>query len=218
MKGIEMIYVTGEFHGVFDPLYKFSQSKEGKSLTKSDYVIALGDFGVWPQTINAIKKLNENLNFTLLFLEGNHEHYLFLDTFPTRQMFGGKVHDVFGIYHLCRSEIYSFLVESKKITIAVCGGGDSRDKAKRTEGVDWFAQEKILRSDVTSLLEKAKNYGMKVDYFLSHSLSAAVKIEWNYEYECCRFLAIPSIPCAVPCVSRRPRRSFSSPLIRRAVA
>ena len=180
-----MIYVTGDLHGDFTPLLKFSKSINGKALTKKDYVIVLGDFGLWPETLTQIKELSQRLNFTLLFIEGNHEHYPTLESFPKKHMFGGWVHDVFGIYHLCRSEIYTLLLDSKKITIAVCGGGDSKDKNKRTEGVDWFSQEQIRESDVLTLFENAKKYDMQVDYFLSHSLSAAVKTEWNYECLSC---------------------------------
>lgn len=180
-----MIYVTGDLHGDFTPLLKFSKSIKGKALTKKDYVIVLGDFGLWPETLTQIKELSQRLNFTLLFIEGNHEHYTTLESFPKKYMFGGWVHDVFGIYHLCRSEIYTLPLDSKKITIAVCGGGDSKDKNKRTEGVDWFSQEQISESDVLTLFENAKKHDMRVDYFLSHSLSAAVKTEWNYECLSC---------------------------------
>ena len=180
-----MIYVTGDLHGDFTPLLKFSKSINGKALTKKDYVIVLGDFGLWPETLTQIKELSQRLNFTLLFIEGNHEHYPTLESFPKKHMFGGWVHDVFGIYHLCRSEIYTLPLDSKKITIAVCGGGDSKDKSKRTEGIDWFPQEQVSETDVLALLENAKKYDMQVDYFLSHSLSSAVKAEWNYECSSC---------------------------------
>mgnify|MGYP003307100037 CR=1 FL=1 len=180
-----MIYITGDLHGNFTPLLKFSKSIKGKALTKKDYVIVLGDFGLWPETLTQIKELGQRLNFTLLFIEGNHEHYPTLESFPKKHLFGGWVHDVLGIYHLCRSEIYTLPLDSKKITIAVCGGGDSKDKNKRTEGVDWFPQEQISESDVLTLFENAKKYDMQVDYFLSHSLSAAVKTEWNYECLSC---------------------------------
>lgn len=180
-----MIYVTGDLHGDFTPLLKFSKSNQGKALTKNDYVIVLGDLGLWPETLTQIKELSQELNFTLLFIEGNHEHYPTLESFPQKNMFGSLVHDVYGIYHLCRSEIYTLPLNSKRITIAVCGGGDSQDKNKRTEGVDWFSQEQISEFDVLTLFENAKKHDMEVDYFLSHSLSAAVKAEWNYECSSC---------------------------------
>lgn len=178
-----MIYVTGDQHGNYSSLLKFSKSSEGQILTKNDYVIVLGDFGLFPETIPKIKRLDRQLTFTLLFLEGNHENHPLLDSFPHRTMFNGVVHDVFGIYHLCRGNIFNIPVDKRNITIAVCGGGDSRDKSRRVEGVDWFPEETITRLDVQNILEKAKS--SRIDYFLSHSLSAAVKTEWYYECQTC---------------------------------
>ena len=185
--GLYMIYATGDLHGDFSSLESFVCSEDGKNLTKKDYVIVLGDFGVWPEKMEEIKKLGDKLNFTLLFLDGNHEHHPLLHSFPKEQLFGGLVHNIFGVYHLCRSEIYRIPTEDGSVTIAVCGGGDSRDKEQRAEGFDWFIQEGISEIDVNTLLKNSLAYDMKVDYFLSHSLSAAVKAEWNYECLSCVF-------------------------------
>lgn len=176
-----MIYVTGDLSGDFDRLLDFAKSEEGKRLTKKDFVIELGDFGLWPEKIKEIQKLNEELNFTLLFIDGNHEHFPLLESFPRERLFGGEVHNIFGIYHLCRGEIFEIPTEEGKRVIAVCGGGDSRDKTYRTKEVNWFEQEAVSDSDISKLLIKAKEYGMQADYFLSHSMSSAVKLEWNYE-------------------------------------
>lgn len=175
-----MVYVAGETHGKFDALSKFSKGDEGKFLSKNDYVIVPGDFGVWHKTLNEIKKLDSTLNFKLLFLDGNHEHYKLLNSFPEKQFCGGKVHDVYGVYHLCRGEVYKLPIEGDCITIAVCGGGDSKDKNMRVEGVTWFPEETISNEDVENLFYNVKNH-TKIDYFISHSLSAEIKSEWNYK-------------------------------------
>ena len=112
-----MIYATGDLHGDFTPLIKFANSERGKKLTKNDYVIVLGDFGLWPETLAQIKDLSKRLNFTLLFIEGNHDHYPTLESFPRQHMFGGVVRDVFGTYHLSRSGIYSLPLEKKKKSV-----------------------------------------------------------------------------------------------------
>lgn len=182
-----MIYVTGDLHGDFSALESFACSEDGKNLTKKDYVIVLGDFGIWPEKMEEIKALSDKLNYTLLFLDGNHEHHPLLQTFRQEQLFGGLVHNVFGTYHLCRGGIYIIPTQDGNVTIAVCGGGDSRDKDQRINNVDWFVQEKISEFDVDTLLDNAAVYNMQVDYFLSHSLSAAVKAEWNYECSSCSF-------------------------------
>lgn len=175
-----MIYVTGDLHGNFTPLYQFAK-EEGKKLTKNDYVIVLGDFGLWHETLSKIEELNQTLNYTLLFIEGNHEEFPLLESFPLEKKFGGFVHNIFGIYHLCRSEIFALPNEGKEIKIAVCGGGDSKDRNRRKDGIDWFAKESVTDADVLKVFENAKRCCWKVDYFLSHVMSSSVKAEWNYE-------------------------------------
>ncbi len=171
----------GDLHGDFKPLFDFASSEEGIKLKKDSYVIVLGDFGCWPNKDEELKTLNQKLNYTLLFLDGNHEHFPFLEGFIVKDKFGGKVHDVYGIYHLCRGEVFEIPVEGRTLKVAVCGGGDSKDKEKRTEGVDWFPEERISEDDVRRMIENGRTYNMNVDVFLSHSLSSAVKAEWQYE-------------------------------------
>lgn len=170
-----------DLHGDFKPLFDFANSEEGNKLKKDSFVIVLGDFGCWPDKNEELKILNQKLNYTLLFIDGNHEHFPFLNSFPVGQKFGGKIHDVYGIYHLCRGEVFEIPVEGRSLKVAVCGGGDSKDKEKRTEGVDWFPEEQINQDDERRMIENAHLYNMNVDVFLSHSLSSAVKTEWQYE-------------------------------------
>lgn len=78
------LYLTGDIHGWTDisKLYpdKFS---EGQSLTKDDFLIILGDFGLifYPKETNYVikeKKYLDKLNdypWTTLFICGNHENF-----------------------------------------------------------------------------------------------------------------------------------------------
>lgn len=171
-----MIFVTGDMHGNFKPLYDFADEETVK-LTKKDFVIILGDFGVWNETIENIRKLDKELPFTILFIDGNHENFPLLESTPKEEKFGGTVHNLYGVFHLCRGEIFEMPNESKITTIAVCGGADSSDKDLRSEGIDWFQQEKITEDDIERLSENSKRYNMKVDYFLSHCPTSIVKLE-----------------------------------------
>ena len=67
--GDDMIYITGDTHGNFR---RFSTDifPEQKQMTKDDYVIICGDFGIWndsPEERHWLDWLNEK-NFTTLFL------------------------------------------------------------------------------------------------------------------------------------------------------
>lgn len=72
-----MIYITGDIHG--DPT-RFSKEAfpEQDTMTKEDYVIICGDFGlVWDKEESKNERywLNwlQNKPFTTLFVDGNHE-------------------------------------------------------------------------------------------------------------------------------------------------
>ena len=70
-----MIYVTGDIHG--EP-FRFSSDifPEQKEMTKNDYVIILGDFGLlWENTPSELEKelldFYNNFGCPILWLDGN---------------------------------------------------------------------------------------------------------------------------------------------------
>lgn len=118
-----MIYVTGDTHANIDiaklNTTKFPQQKE---LTKNDFVIICGDFGLcwdgshremwWQDWLTA-------KNFTTLWIDGNHENFDMLYQFPLIDKFGGKVREIApDIYHLDRGRC-SRLMERKSSAWAV---------------------------------------------------------------------------------------------------
>ena len=166
-----MIYVTGDTHG-HNSIFKLSRRNfpEGKCLTKKDYVIVLGDFGViWnnvpdKEEEHIIKWLRDS-PFTTLFIDGNHENIFRLNKLEEIQMFDsivGKVDD--SIYHLKRGCVYN--IDGK--SIFTFGGARSMDKIYRTEGITWWPEEipSVAEENIGLLnLDKVKN---KVDYILTH--------------------------------------------------
>lgn len=107
-----MIYITGDIHG--DPRRLSMECfPEQKEMTKDDYVIICGDFGlVWDQTENKNEKywLNwlQNKPFTTLFVDGNHENHNRLDAMPVSEWNGGKVHFVQpNVIHLMRGQVFA---------------------------------------------------------------------------------------------------------------
>jgi hypothetical protein len=80
-----MIYLTGDTHGDLSRLTSANWPK-GKSLSKRDYLIILGDFGVlWNPKEDSSSKywLNwlSKKPWTTLFLDGNHENFDLVDNF-----------------------------------------------------------------------------------------------------------------------------------------
>lgn len=142
-----MIYVTGDCHGDFS---RFSSKRfpDQKEMTKDDYVIVLGDFGLWHDTKSErywLRWLNDK-PFTTLFVDGNHENFdrLYSDEFPVVNFHGGKAHQIRDhIFHLMRG--YVFDLEGK--TFFSFGGASSHDvNGGIFNRCDYVGREKVLHS------------------------------------------------------------------------
>lgn len=91
-----MIYLTGDTHIPID-IDKLSCKSfpEQREMTRSDYVIVLGDFGLlWKKDETYDYWLDDlsKRTYTLLFLDGNHENFDWLDSLPVESWHGGRVH------------------------------------------------------------------------------------------------------------------------------
>ena len=93
-----MIYITRDTHIPTD-VGKLSSKRfpEQKNFTKNDYVIICGDFGgVWDESNEEkywIKWLNKK-SFTTIFIDGNHENFDLLKSFPTIDFYGAAAHKI----------------------------------------------------------------------------------------------------------------------------
>ena len=90
-----MIFVTGDTHGEHD-IHKLNTIgfPEQKGLTRDDYVIICGDFGVvWNDDACDRYWLEwlENKPWTTLWIDGNHENFDLLRKYPKEQWNGGMV-------------------------------------------------------------------------------------------------------------------------------
>lgn len=169
------IFLTGDTHSDVSRILKLDLPE----LTKDDYVIILGDFGVvWRNDImmNAVLKQLSEKNFTVCFIDGNHENFDAISQIEKVEKWNGARAGILphGIVHLLRGEIYTI----GNRTIGVCGGANSIDKAWRTPGVSWWAQEEITDKDVEIfLLNLNEKYGegvKKLDLMLSHDCPASI--------------------------------------------
>ena len=124
-----MIYITGDCHSDFT---RFSTENfpEQREMTKDDYVIICGDFGgVWMRYEESEKEKwwmdwLEDKPFTTLFVDGNHENFDRLYSYPVEEWNGGKIHRIRpSVIHLMRGQV--FTIEGKKIF--TFGGAKSHD-------------------------------------------------------------------------------------------
>lgn len=191
-----MVYVTGDCHADFR---KFSTKAfpEQKEMTRDDIVIVCGDFGIWHDTEEErywFKWLSKK-NFTLVFVDGNHENFdrLYGDEFPVVDFHGGKAHKIRdNIYHLIRGYVFEF--DGKKFF--AFGGARSHDiqdgildvenfetdhefyetvkqwyaqgKWFRINHVSWWQQELPTQDELIFGLQTLIRNHNKVDYIISH--------------------------------------------------
>ena len=144
-----MIFITGNCHGDFsrfseDPFW-FPQQKE---MTREDFVIVCGNFGIWCNTNSERWWLDwlSKKNFTLLFVDGNNENFdrLYGDEFEVVDFHGGKAHKIRkNIYHLMRG--YVFTLEGKKFF--AFGGARSHDIDNGILDVKDYPNTKALVDD-----------------------------------------------------------------------
>lgn len=192
-----MIYVTGDAHADWGKKFSTDAFPEQKEMTRDDFVIVCGDFGIWHDTKTEKWWLNwlEDKPFTLCFVDGNHENFdrLYSDEFEIVDFHGGKAHKIReNVYHLMRG--YIFDICGKKIF--AFGGASShdirdgildredfnsdedfektvnewylKDKWFRINHISWWSQEMPSQEEMNFGLKTLADNGNKVDYIISH--------------------------------------------------
>ena len=163
-----MIFITGDTHGTHDYGKVMSFAAKHKELTRDDYLIICGDFGaVWDKgTLTQDLKPYTKLHCTVLFVDGNHENFDLLSTFPVEEWKGGKIHKVAdNVFHLMRGQVYT--IEGK--TFLTFGGATSIDRIYRIEGKSWWSDELPTYVDLEEARKNLAPFGNKVDYIVTHS-------------------------------------------------
>lgn len=183
------IIVTGDIHGNPFQRLNIENFPEGKTFTKEDYVIILGDFGlVWDNSAVERSCLDwlENKPWTTLFIDGNHENYDLLNKFPIEEWGGGRVQKIrSNVIHLLRGEIYDiggykFLAmggaRSHDIQDGVLEVGDPRIKIWKKDDfklfrinhISWWEEEIPNEEERKNALKNLAENDYKVDYILTH--------------------------------------------------
>lgn len=165
-----MIYITGDTHGEYDNflnrIYKYPISKD-------DIVIVCGDFGfVWNTSYlrHYLKKL-ESEPFTIAFVDGNHEDFNLLYSYPVIEWNGGKVHKIAdNIYHLMRGQLFNI----DKKSFFTMGGAYSVDKGMRRKDINWWKEELPNNDEYKTAEKTLEKCNYKVDYVLTHTVMQSV--------------------------------------------
>nr|WP_318780973.1 metallophosphoesterase [Paenibacillus sp. OAS669] len=170
-----LIYVTGDLHGNID-ISKLNQKRfpQNKHLTKEDYVIVAGDFGlIWHNKNDELywRKWLSKKNFTTLFIDGNHENFNILDQYPVEYWNGGKVHRINeSIIHLMRGQIFTI----NGMKFFTFGGASSHDREYRKENYSWWSRELPNRMEYEEGIDNLSKHNWNVDIVLTHTCPASL--------------------------------------------
>ncbi|SDD47602.1 hypothetical protein SAMN05428987_4888 [Paenibacillus sp. CF095] len=180
-----MIYITGDIHGTISINKRLNSRNfpQQKHITKDDYVIIAGDFGLLWDDSNEdrywLKWLDKTKSFTTLFIDGNHENFDLLEQYPVESWNGGEVHRINkSVIHLMRGQVFN--IEGQ--TIFTFGGATSHDKEYRKEGKSWWSREMPSQAEYEEGLRNLDKVDWKVDYIITHTCSTTAL---EYIASCC---------------------------------
>lgn len=175
-----MFLVTGDIHGLRNAadVARLSSAHHElfSSMTKKDYLIIAGDFGlVWDCSVEEIQLQQwlEEQPFTTLFVDGNHENFDLLDLlYPVEYWHGGKVRRLSpSIMQLMRGQVFN--IDGK--SFFTMGGAESYDKQYRIQGISWWSQEIPNEKEFREARANLLGNRMKVDYVITHCLPSSVQ-------------------------------------------
>lgn len=159
---VETVGVFGDWHHNGD--YALRQLQEyGK---RNDRLVQVGDFGIWPERattknykmyLNRIDMYLKYIDKDLYFLDGNHEHFPLLYSYPVNDDGFRQVAE--RIFHIPRGHSWEW---GNQIFMGL-GGAVSIDRDYRVPGHSWFPEEEITDEDVEKALETPQ-----VDYLFTH--------------------------------------------------
>lgn len=168
-----MIFVTGDTHG---DRSRFQCREWGADrISAKDQLVICGDFGylfTGDRRERDFLDSLEELPYQVLFLDGNHENFDLLNTYPVELWNGGKVHiikkDSQGtpkVIHLMRGQVYE--IQGKKIF--TFGGAYSIDRWWRQEGISWWSQEMPTEAEMQEGIRNLEKNQYRIDYIFTHA-------------------------------------------------
>ncbi len=168
-----MIYLLSDMHGYdnFESVKKYASENH-----ENDLLIILGDVGLEYAEREDFKEFTKeflSLKCPIAFIDGNHENFDFLETFPLIDYCGGKVRKITdNIVWLQRGNIYN--IEGKSIfTFGSCKSGAKWEKMGLV-----YPQELPTSEQVDFAIENLKKANNEVDYILTHK-----RVDFNDETE-----------------------------------
>lgn len=164
------VFITGDTHRTNDleKLYPQTFAIGRDELDKDDVVIILGDWGaLWFGDEYDDNMLDwwESRPWTTFVILGNHENYNALKQLPVVEKFGAEVYQPRPSVFIAFSGNLYDIYGRRCLCI---NGADSIDRSIRTEGIDWWKEEAISKTAISSAITNLGTADYKFDYLLTH--------------------------------------------------
>ncbi len=166
------LFVTGDKHGEIEIKdLSLRNFPAGNVLTKNDFVVVLGDFGLlWSNPPSDTErywlKWLSGKKWTTLVVDGNHENFDLFDALHEEERWGAPVGRIApDVYHLKRGYVYSIAGKN----VFVFGGGESIDREYRTPGKSWWFRELPSVEETERGFDSLDRAGWKVDFVWTHA-------------------------------------------------
>ena len=164
------IYITGDTHGDYNRLVGIAGNLEA-----GDILVVCGDWGYVLYNDKDEARLLDDLEkmpYSILFVDGNHENFPLIYSYPEEKWNGGKIHRIRkNIAHLKRGQV--FTIEGLKFF--TFGGGESTDKDMRVEHNLWWREEEPTPVEMAMGARALDEANKKVDYIITHEPPSLVK-------------------------------------------
>lgn len=166
-----MVYITGDTHGDLDRF----KSKQSQKLKKGDTLLVCGDFGfIWDGSEAEEKNIHwlSKRKYNIFFIEGAHENYELLNSYPTVELCGGSAKKIAeNIYLLKRGDIFD--IEGKS-WFAFGGGDDEEIDLMDVRSCEEFSHLPT-NEEMDYARENLKKHDNKVDYIITYDVNFKIK-------------------------------------------
>ncbi|MBE5970672.1 MAG: metallophosphatase [Lachnospiraceae bacterium] len=173
--------ISGDTHGSLDiaKVVRFFDEHDGE-YNEDDYLIICGDVAICgfdPNDESMTRATLQNLPVTTLFVDGNHENFEHLNSYPVDEWNGGKVHFVDNnIIHLMRGQVF----EINGLKFFTFGGASSIDKDNHIPGITWFEEEIPTKEEMEEGWLNLQKNDFQVDYIITHTAPREVCAAINF--------------------------------------
>lgn len=173
-----MFYFTGDTHGQIGRFYELKRTHP--NLGTNDYIIISGDFGYVFLNNKSEHAWLDDLSkepYTICFVDGNHENFTALNSYPVEDWCGGKVHKIrHNIIHLMRGQVFN--ISGKKIF--TMGGAYSIDRYMRRLNESYWEEEIPNDAEYKEAANNLKKVDYKVDYVVTHTAPRELVLKMGY--------------------------------------